>query len=169
MNKLRFTEKALRSWLENSENIIVAGIGNELRRDDFVGVEVIRGLKDKVSKRVMLIDTETVPESYIEQITTFDPTHILLIDAGLLGLEPGDSKFLESSDALGPPTSAISTHILPLKVFCEYLEKTTRAKIAFIVVQPERTDFGRGLSQEVGRAAEKLEKTLLEILPRTST
>lgn len=169
MNKFGVTEEALRRWLENSENIVVAGIGNELRRDDFVGVEVVRGLKDKVSRRVMLIETETVPESYIEQITKFNPTHILLIDAGLLGLQPGDFKFLKSSKALGSPTSAISTHILPLRVFCEYLERTIRAKIAFIIVQPKRTDFGKGLGQEVGRAAEKLGKTLLEILPKLST
>jgi len=113
---------------------------------------------------VMLVESETVPESFIEAITEFDPTHVLLIDAGLLGLEPGDAKFVESSKVLGPSTVAISTHALPLRIFCEYLEKTAGAKIALIIMQPRITDFGEGLSVEVEMAAEKLKRTLLKFL-----
>jgi hydrogenase 3 maturation protease len=167
VNKESNIENALRKWLENADKIVVVGIGNELRRDDFVGVEVVRSLKDRVSKRVMLVESETVPESFIEPITRFNPTHIMIIDAGLLGLKPASVKFLESSKALGPFTGAISTHTLPLRIFCEYLEKTINANIALIIVQPKRTDFGERLSREVGEVAERLEKMLLEILPHT--
>ena len=164
MGKYGEVKDELQKWLMNAAKIVVVGIGNELRRDDFVGVKVVKGLRGKVSKRVMLIESETVPESFIEPITKFNPTHILLIDAGLLGIEPGDAKFLESSKVLDPSTVAVSTHALPLRIFCEYLEKTLGAKIALLIVQPKRTDFGEGLSVEVGKAAEELEKILLEIL-----
>ncbi len=164
MNELRGVEVALRKWLKNAKRIVVVGIGNELRRDDFVGVEIVRGLKGKVSKNVMLIESETVPESFIEPITRFNPTHVLLIDAGLLGLKPGDAKLAESSKVLGPSTAAISTHALPLRIFCEYLEKTAAAKIALIIIQPKVTDFGESLSVEVEMAAEKLKKILLKVL-----
>ena len=164
MNEFGGVEDALRKWLKNAGRIIVVGIGNELRRDDFVGVEIVRGLKGKVSKHVMLIESETVPESFIEPITKFNPTHVLLIDAGLLGLKAGDTKFVESSKAFGSSTTAISTHALPLKIFCEYLEKTVGAKITLIIMQPKITDFGEGLSIEVGKAAKKLKKILLKVL-----
>ncbi len=164
MNKSRSVSNALKRWLKNVEKIVVVGIGNELRRDDFVGVEVVRGLKGKVSRYVMLVESETVPESFLESITGFNPTHVLLVDAGLLGLEPGEAKFVESSRVLSPSTVAISTHALPLRIFCEYLEKTIGVKVALIIIQPRNTDFGEGLSVEVEKAAKELKKTLLEVL-----
>lgn len=164
MSKSRDIKNVLWKWLKNAERIVVVGIGNELRRDDFVGVEVVKGLKGSVSKRVMLIESGTVPESFIDPITKFSPTHILLIDAGLLGLKPGDARFLESSKVLESSIVAISTHTLPLRIFCEYLEKTIGVRIALIIIEPKRTDFGEGLSLEVKGIAEKLKKTLHEIL-----
>ena len=164
MSDYETVEKTLQKWLKNAEKIVVVGIGNELRRDDFVGVKVVRGLKGKTPKNVMVVESETVPESFIETIVKFNPSHIILIDAGLLGLRPGEMKFLESTGALGPPTAAISTHALPLRVFCDYLERTINTKISLLIVQPKGTDFGEGLSSEVEKTAEKLKTTLLEIL-----
>ena len=159
-------EKRVRNWLRNVDRVVVVGIGNELRRDDFVGIEVLRGLKDKASDHVMLIESATAPESYIDPITRFAPSHILIIDAGLIGLKPSDAKFMESSDFLGPPTTPISTHALPLKVFCDYLQDVTHASIAFIIIQPQNTDLGEELSANVKRTVEKLTYVLLKALPQ---
>jgi hydrogenase 3 maturation protease len=131
-----------------------------------VGIEVLRGLKGLVSNRVRLIESETIPESYIESIACFNPSHVLVIDAGLIGLKPSDAKFLESSDFLGPSTVSISTHALPLKIFCDYLQDATNARIAFIIIQPQRTDFGEELSPAVKRTAENLRKVLVKVLPQ---
>ncbi len=46
------TEKRLRNWLSNAQKVVVAGIGNQLRKDDFVGVKIVRDLRSKVSKFV---------------------------------------------------------------------------------------------------------------------
>lgn len=165
MDKPKNIRDALQKWLNDAERVVVVGVGNALRRDDFVGVEVVRGLKDKVSEGVLLVESETVPESFIESIVAFKPTHILLIDAGLLGLKAGDAKFVKPSKFLGPPTATISTHALPLRIFCEYVKKTTGATITLLIVQPKRTDFGEGLSGKVEEAAENLIKILTETLP----
>jgi len=77
-------EDELQSWLSNARKVVVTGIGNPLRKDDFVGVEIVRNLREKVSQLVYLVECETVPESFIGPITKFKPTHILLIDAGIL-------------------------------------------------------------------------------------
>jgi len=61
---------------------------------------------------------------------------------------------------------AFSTHILPLRVFCDYLAETTGAKIALLLIQPKNTDFGEGLSPEVEASAEEISKTLLVVLPQ---
>lgn len=153
-------QEEFRKWLGRAERLVLAGIGNPIRGDDFVGVKIVQNLKGKVSKKVFLVECETVPESYIQQIIEFNPTHILLIDAAVLGLKPGDSELHEPEKLIATP--AFSTHMLPLRIFCEYLSKATRARIALLLIEPENTDFGEGLSPEVDAVAKKITKTLLE-------
>jgi len=153
----------LKNWLLNAQKVVIAGIGNPLRKDDFVGVEIVRNLQNKVSQSVYLIECETVPESFIEPITEFKPTHILIIDAALLNLKPGFSKLVEPRQMV--EQAAISTHALPLRIFCEYLAKTTGAKLALLLVQPKDAGFGEGLTTELRKTAVKLTNFLSKILP----
>jgi hydrogenase 3 maturation protease len=156
-------EDNLQSWLSDARRVVVTGIGNPLRKDDFVGVEIVRNLRGKVSQLVHLIECETVPESFIGPITKFKPTHILLIDAGILNQKHGSSKLIEP-DQMAAET-AISTHALPLQIFCKYLAKTTSAKMALLVIQPKDTSFGEGLTTELKKAAKNLTNTLSKSLP----
>lgn len=155
-------QKVLRKWLSDAEKVVVAGIGNPIRTDDFVGVEIVRGLQGKVSEKTCLIECETVPESYIQQIVDFNPTHILLIDAAVLGLKPGESRLIKPEKLASFP--AFSTHMLPLRIFCEYLTKTTGAKIALLLIEPKKTDFGEGLTTEVEISAQHAVDVLIELL-----
>lgn len=160
LNELK---KELKEWFSDAERVVVAGIGNPIRMDDFVGVKIIQGLHVKVSKRVYLIECETVPEGYIQQIVDFNPTHILLIDAALLDLNPGESRLVKPNEL--KITSTFSTHMLPLRIFCEYLSKTIGAKILLLLIQPKITEFGEGLSPEVEASAHEIIKLLLSTLP----
>jgi len=149
-------------WLSNASRVVVAGVGNSLRKDDFVGVEIVRNLQKKVSKYIYLIECETVPESFIEPIINFKPTHVLIIDAALLNLKPGSSTLIEPNKIVGIP---VSTHALPLNIFSEYIVKTTGAKVALLAIQPKETDFGEGLTPELRKTEEELTNLLLKILP----
>jgi hydrogenase 3 maturation protease len=153
----------LRNWLSNSQRVVVAGIGNPLRKDDFVGVKIVRDLGDKVSTSIYLIECETVPESFMGPIEEFKPTHILIIDAALLHLKPGSTRLVDSTQLAESP--AISTHALPLKIFCEYLEKTTGAEIALLAIQPGNASFGENLTAELEKTAKGLTSLLSKILP----
>ena len=156
-------EKKLKEWFSNAERVVVAGIGNPIRMDDFIGVKIVRDLQEKVSEKVLLIECETVPESYIQQIIDFNPTHVLLIDAAVMGLEPGEYRLVKPEHLRVFP--AISTHMLPLRIFCEYIAKTTNAKIALLLIEPKQTDFGEGLSREVEAAGQKIICSLKSVLP----
>jgi len=156
-------EGSLKNWFSGARRVVIAGIGNPFRRDDFVGVEIVRNLQKRVSRSVYLIEGETVPESYIDPITKFNPTHILLIDAGLLNLNPGSSRLVNPSELA--KYVAISTHLLPLRIFCDYLAETTDAKISLLVVQPEDTSFGEGLTPKLRETATSLTNLLLKVLP----
>ena len=152
----------LQSWFSGYHKLIITGIGNPIRKDDFIGVLIVRGLKDKVPSSVCLIECETVPESFLESIIGLNPSHILIIDAALLNLEHGASKLVSPEEL--QERQAISTHALPLRIFCQYLAQTTEAKIALLLIQPKDTSFGEDLSPELTNTAEHLIKVLSTIL-----
>lgn len=151
----------LARWFSKAQRIVIVGVGNSIRRDDNIGVEIVNGLKGKVTKDVFLIKSETVPESFIEPIVEFKPTHILIIDAGLMNLSPGTAKIVETIEV---SKTAISIHALPIQIFCEYLAKMTDAKVAIILVQPKDTSLGEGLTHELDLAREKLVDYLAKII-----
>ena len=155
-------KKDLRNWFSNAERVVVAGIGNSLRKDDFIGVEVVRKLQNKVSKQVYLIECETVPESFLEPIIEVKQTHVLIIDAAILNLMPGTYTIIKPNSIQNIPQS---THALPLSIFSEYITKMTGAKVALLAIQPKETDFGEGLSKELTKAAEEITITLVNCLP----
>ena len=156
-------ETELKKWLADAEKVVVAGIGNPIRMDDFVGVKIVQELQGKVSEKVFLIECETVPESFIQQITEFDPTHILLIDAAIIGLRPGESRLAQTSNLTS--MSSLSTHMLPLRIFCEYLGKTTNSQIGLLLIQPEKTEFGEGLTTRLAASTMHLAQILRRLLP----
>ena len=155
-------ERELRDWVIDAKNIVVAGIGNPIRTDDFVGLKIAEGLQGKVPKSVCLLECETVPESYLLEIEQFHPTHVLLIDAAVLGYIAGTSSLVDAEEIMAFP--ALSSHILPLRVFCEYVKKVTGAKIALLLVEPKSVEFGEGLSSEVAVSAKNLTQILLKLL-----
>jgi hydrogenase 3 maturation protease len=155
-------QKELKKWLSDSGRVVVAGIGNPIRMDDFVGVKIVQDLQGKLSQRVYLIECETVPESFIQQIIDFKPSHVLLIDAAILGLEPGDARLINPDQLTMFP--AVSTHMLPLRIFCETIARTTHAKIALLLIEPKAADFGEGLTPEIETSAQKIVSALLKVL-----
>ena len=155
-------QDALEKWFAGAERVVVAGIGNPIRKDDFVGVKIVQDLQGKVPKNVYLIECETVPESFMQEIVDLKPSHVLLIDAAVLGLKPGTTRLVFPEQVTNFP--AITTHMLPLRIFCEYITKMTETKIALLLIEPENSEFGEGLTPEVQKAAEKITKILLELL-----
>jgi hydrogenase 3 maturation protease len=155
-------EKELKKWFMNHGKVVVAGIGNPIRMDDFVGVKTVQDLQGKVPKNVHLIECETVPESFMDEIVQLKPSHVLLIDAAVMQLKPGEVRLFNAEKVTSFP--AISTHMLPLRVFCEYITQIARAKIALLLIEPGNTEFGEGLTPEVQEASEKISQTLLKFL-----
>jgi|SRR5208283_1729940 hydrogenase 3 maturation protease len=155
-------EKDLKSWLVDAQKVAVAGIGNPIRTDDYVGLKIVENLKGKLPPAVLLLEAETVPESYFSDIEEFHPSHVLLIDAAYLGCKPGEARLVNAEKIAGSP--AVTTHLLPLQVFCEYVKQATGAKIALLLIEPKNMEFGEGLTAPVQAAAERLTKFLFKAL-----
>ena len=155
-------KKDLGDWLADAKKIVLAGIGNPIRTDDYVGLKIVENLKGKLPENVCVLEAETVPESYLQDIEEFHPSHVLLIDAAFLGLQPGEARLVEAEKIAS--YSAVSTHLLPLRIFCDYVREASGAKIAFLLIEPKSMEFGEGLTVEAQTAAERLTNVLLGLL-----
>ena len=60
--------------------------------------------------------------------------------------------------------SAITTHLLPLRVFCEFVKQATGAKIGLLLIEPTSMEFGEGLTAEVESAATQLTEIVAKLL-----
>jgi hydrogenase 3 maturation protease len=155
-------EKDLKDWFADKKRVVVVGVGNPIRQDDNVGLKILEGLQGKVPDTVCLLECEMVPEGYLLDIEEFKPSHVLLIDAAVLGCKPGEASLVKLNEVAA--FSAISSHMLPLRLFCEYVEKSTGAKIRLLLVEPKTMGFGEELSPELQAATKRLTGILLTLL-----
>ena len=158
----RSIKTQLKTWLVGSKKVAVIGIGNPIRTDDYVGSKIVEDLKSKVGANVLLLEAETVPESYLSDIEEFHPSHVLLIDAAVTGLKPGEATLVDADKIAD--TSAVTTHLFPLRVFCELVRQTTGARIGLLLIEPENLEFGEGLTARVRASSDRLVKILIRIL-----
>lgn len=154
--------RQLKDWLNGAERVVLAGIGNPIRSDDYVGTKIAKQLEGKLSKNVQLIECETVPESFILEIEEFKPSHVLLIDAAMLNLEAGEARLVVPEHVAG--FSAVSSHMLPLRVFSDYIKESTGAKVALLLIQPKNVEFGETMTGELEAAAKQIEGLLVDLL-----
>ncbi|MFQ6094919.1 MAG: hydrogenase 3 maturation endopeptidase HyCI [Candidatus Bathyarchaeia archaeon] len=156
-------KRGLRTWLRGAEKVVILGVGSPLRRDDHIGVEVVRDLRDKVPEEVHLIECETVPENFIEPIVSLKASHLLIVDAALLNRTAG-SVMLVGPDKIGG--IAVSTHALPLSILCDYISRETGAKCALLAIQPKDTGFGEDLTDELKEALGRVLSLLVDALSK---
>lgn len=160
-------ESDLCEWLKDAKRLVIVGVGNPIREDDNVGLTILQGLQGKLSGDVLLLECEMVPEGYLLDIEEFKPTHVLLVDSAVLGREPGDADIVKVNEVAA--FSAVSSHMLPLRLFCEYVEKSTGAKIRLLLVEPKSMGFGESLTPELQMASGLLTELLIRVLtPRFS-
>ena len=157
-------ESQLSNFLQNCEKLIVLGVGNELKSDDGVGPFIINKLKEEDienKKKLLFINAKTVPENFTGKIRKENPTHIIIVDACLMGCEPGMMKIVNRYDFAD---IGISTHSMSLSFFVRYLEKDNDFNITFVGIEPETMDWGENPTPKVENAAYEFIDTLKGII-----
>jgi hydrogenase 3 maturation protease len=99
----------------------------------------------------------------MDEIVELKPSHVLLIDAAMLDLKSGETRLYDAAKVTNIP--AITTHMLPLRVFCDYITQMGQTKLALLLIEPKNTDFGEGLTEEVAESVTRVVEVLLKILP----
>lgn len=144
------------------------GIGNELKYDDGVGPYIISKLNHlDLNDNVLLINAQTVPENFTGKIRKENPSHIILIDACLMGLDYGDYKIVDKEDFVN---IGISTHSMSLSYFVKFLNQDN---ILFIGIEPQLLELidqdslgvlGADLMDFNGELTDDIEKSANEII-----
>ena len=146
-------ESQLRDFLTDYEKLIMLGVGNELKCDDGVGPYIIKKLQAEDIEdmdKLLFINAETVPENFTGKLRKENPSHIIIVDACLMGGEPGDVKIVDKYDFAN---IGISTHSMSLSYFVKYLERDNDFKIIFVGIEPESMDFSEKLTENVEKSA----------------
>ena len=144
------------------------GIGNELKYDDGVGPFIISKLNNEdLNENVLLINAQTVPENFTGKIRKENPSHIIIIDACLMGLNPGDYKIVNSDEFTN---IGISTHSMSLSYFVKFLNQDN---VIFLGIEPQSLELidqdslgvvRADLMEFNGQLNENIEKSALEII-----
>ena len=147
----------LQRSLHKATKVVVLGIGNELRGDDAAGVLVARALL-RTGGKLTSIEGGSAPENFTGVIVKAKPSHVVLVDAARMELEPGAIRIVAPQSIDG---ASFSTHTLPAGVLISYLTQSIGCEVITIGIQPRQTEFGTAVAPEVLRAVSQLAGALI--------
>lgn len=145
----------IKEFLKDYDKLIILGIGNELRGDDGFGSYIINLIENELKtatnnsnfkNNIILIDGGSAPENFTGQIKRENPSHIIIVDAAIMGSEPGTIKFIEEDEIAN---ISVSTHSMSLSFLIKYLKKDIDFELLFIGIEPFSMNLGEELSSEI--------------------
>ncbi len=146
--------------------LAVLGVGHELYGDDAVGVWVAARLGELIpaGERLLAVQGGPAPENFTGTLRRYGPDLVLLVDAALMEMEPGQTGWLNWQDTTG---FSASTHTLPLHLLAGYLTAELKCEVALLGIQPAQCQVGEPLSPRVRQAAEGIARDICEILEKS--
>jgi hydrogenase 3 maturation protease len=132
-------EARLRRKLAGARRVAVVGIGDQLLPRDRLGMLAAGAIADLHLPGVRVFLAGTVPESMTGPIRRFRPEHVLFLDAAEMGAPPGTVAIVEPE---GIHATLFSTHVLPLSLVMEFLEKDAHTRVTLIGMEPDTSPQG---------------------------
>jgi len=131
-----------------SNKLAIVSLGNTLRRDDGIGITVLRSLlKFYKQEGIDYLDFGSASFDLINRMRNYDI--VLLIDGIKAGLPAGEVKIFELAEIeYNSNASFASTHEFDLKNIFELVKNLgLKTKIYVAGIQVEDTSYGEGLSE----------------------
>jgi hydrogenase 3 maturation protease len=135
----------LQPRIKDVRRLAIVGIGDELMPPDRLGVYAVQEIEQQHLPGVEVFLAGTVPENITGPLRRYQPGHVLFIDAADMGARPGTIAVIEPERI---NASLISTHILPLSVVMDYVERESGAGVTLLGIQPNLTDADKDLSDK---------------------
>lgn len=147
------------------KDFCVIGIGNPLRKDDGIGIYLLKKLIDidiKFDKKVRFIDGGTGGFNLIHNMSNFKI--VLLIDAIDFDSKPGETIFFEYNEYKNHKkynkTSIHDDDITRIIQVNKVIHKNPK-KIFIFGIQPKDVSFGDGLSKCIEGKIDSIMKKLI--------
>ncbi|MBD3194842.1 MAG: hydrogenase maturation protease [Candidatus Lokiarchaeota archaeon] len=109
--------------LKDAKKIVFMGLGEEKMQDDGIGPYIITELLSHSSDKVLFINAGIDPLARVQDITNFNPTHLVILDTCTLSREPGTVALIEREHMVD--LVPISSHTIPIHVVIDYLKAQT--------------------------------------------
>jgi hydrogenase 3 maturation protease len=104
----------------------------------------------------------SAPESVTGPVRAQNPSHLIIVDAAHLGMEPGAITLVERADIAG---ISFCTHALPLPVIVDYLVTSLpELDVLFLGIQPAEMGFDEPLTPVVEASAQAVAQSLVAAL-----
>jgi hydrogenase 3 maturation protease len=137
--------ETLKNRVKKDQRLAVVGIGDELSPPDRLGMSTAREIAQRHLPGVTVIFAGTVPESVTGPLRRYHPGHVLFLDAADMGARPGTILLIEQERI---QASLLSTHVLPLPVVMDYIEREIGTGVTLLGIQPDLTEADKDLSDE---------------------
>ena len=176
-------ERILRDYLKDCEKLAIMGIGNTMKGDDGFGIMLVKNLIDyyidndidindkyelnpnnevnKIGNKLLLLNCGVVPENFTDVLKKEKPSHILIVDAALMGKPVGTISIIDVDDI---SEVGFSTHSLPMSIIVKYIKHYINTEILIIGIEPKNIDFGEPLSNEIYKKNLEFTKIMTKLL-----
>jgi hydrogenase 3 maturation protease len=137
--------ETLQPRIKKARRLAIVGIGDELILPDRLGMYAAQEIGERQIPGVIIFLAGTVPESITGPLRRSRPEHVLFLDAADMGVKPGTIALIEPERIRA---SLITTHVLPLSVVMDYIEREIGAGVTLLGIQPDLTGPDQDLSEE---------------------
>ncbi len=148
--------------IKKTPKVAFLGVGSPLRSDDNVGNRIVAALAEKLKagpgQEFRFYQGESAPENFTGVIREFNPEYLILFDAAELERPPGTFSLIPSEQIEG---ISFASHVLPLKIICNYLNSVVGRQILLVGIQPQNLEFGESLSVPVQEGLEHFVSSLV--------
>lgn len=154
----------LKLFLKGAQKIVILAIGNEMRRDDKIGIEIANELRNIAllkDSKIRMIIAGTTPENFARPIESWNPSHLLILDAVDMGENPGEIELIQMDEI---SNLTVSTHKMSLTLLNKYLMSRLDLEIKLLGVQIKDVSFGDELSSELTHIPLRIAKLLNSVL-----
>lgn len=163
-----FAMQELLSFLKSAKNgkLSIFCVGNDLRGDDGLGPMIYHKLRSIFRNEFLLYNVGGSLENFLSVLSRENVSHCLIIDAVKFGnneVPAGTIGFFKPSD-LGNKQVTLSTHLIPMKVFVDYMKNRSGVLIRILGIKPKNLEFGSEISLEVLSAIDKIIDFLVPLL-----
>jgi len=141
--------------LDKSKSILFVGVGNRLKSDDAIGINICEKIRQTARKQVLIVESGI--EKFVGKINTISPDILVMVDCTDFNKEPGHFNLFPISET---QDNTLHTHTISLLRISEFFTMKTY----ILGIQPEFVGFGEEISPKVIKSSNQILTFLNEMV-----